>query len=101
MLSQEKQRITRKWLPRASWLALLSLAWMQLAIAGHQFEHSAAYTDVCEICVQLDRLDDLVAELPAALEVPGPAGHPAIALAEVSVDNPRFTCFKSRAPPLV
>ena len=62
MLSQEKQRITRKWFPRASWLALLSLAWMQLAIAGHQFEHSAAYTEFCDVCVQVDRLDDLVAE---------------------------------------
>jgi hypothetical protein len=88
-------------LPRASWLALLSLAWMQLAIAGHQFEHSADYTDVCEFCVQVDRLDDVVAAPPATLEVPRLASHPGISLAEGSVADLEISCFNPRAPPLL
>ena len=101
MPGQQKQCVTRKWLPRASWLALLSLAWMQLAIAGHQFEHSAHYADVCEFCVQVDRLDNVVAALPATLVIPRPAGHPGISLAEVSVPHLEISCFNPRAPPLV
>ena len=49
---------------------LASLAWMQLAVAGHQFEHvDATFADSCEVCVQFDRSDDTVAEdcVPAAI----------------------------------
>jgi hypothetical protein len=41
--------------------ALLSVALLQLTIAAHQFEHSAAYVDdSCHVCIQLDRIDDAV-----------------------------------------
>ena len=62
MLRQEKQQFAPKLLRQASWRALFSLAWMQLALAGHQFEHSPTYSDSCDICVQFDRLDDVVAD---------------------------------------
>ena len=74
---------------------------MQLAIAGHQFEHSAAYTDVCDICVQMDRLDDVVAEAPAVVDAFRPADDAAISLPEVFVGKVHITCFNPRAPPLV
>ena len=101
VLNQRKQCFKREWLPRASWLALLSLAWMQLAIAGHQFEHSAAYTDFCEICVQADRLDDVVPELTAVAEVCRPAGFSGISPTEISLVDARVSYFHPRAPPTV
>lgn len=51
------------------WLALVALAFLQLSIAGHQFDHSVTSVgDTCELCVQFDRLDDVVVEhAPLAL----------------------------------
>jgi hypothetical protein len=55
-------------LRKASWLALVSLAWLQLAVASHQFDHVAGYLDdSCHVCVQLDRTDDAGVDHAAAI----------------------------------
>ena len=49
----------RKRLRASAWLSLLSVALVQLSLASHQFDHAATeLVDSCEICVQLERLDD-------------------------------------------
>jgi hypothetical protein len=86
---------------RASWIALLPIALLQLTVAVHQFDHVAEYIEgACHICVQLDRVDAAVdhpaedtskqsfdflkPEIPEAL------------IARESVRN-----FDSRAPPIL
>ena len=86
---------------RASWLAVLPIALLQLTIAIHQFDHVAEYIDgACHVCVQLDRVDAAV-DHPAekvpqlsvdVLEVEAPP----IRIARESVRN-----FESRAPPFL
>ena len=42
-----------------SWLLLALLAWSQLALAAHQFDHSMADAgDTCAVCLQFERNDD-------------------------------------------
>lgn len=101
VLHQRKQQATPRWTQRASWLALVSLAWMQLAFASHQLEHSAAYMDVCDACVQLERLDDIVVGDAPAAEV---SAHPH----QILLDPPAapavtavVTGFSARAPPVI
>ncbi len=81
------------------WLALLLLAWTQIAVAGHQFEHTGAgAVDSCEICVQLDRTDGAL--LPAG-------AMPCLAVSKQSIATPVAACravpftpaYSSRAPP--
>jgi hypothetical protein len=74
---------------------------MQLAFAGHQFEHSAAYTDVCDACVQLERLDDIVVGDAPAAEV---SGHPHQDLLEepaAPIVAAVVAGFSARAPPVI
>ena len=62
----------RKRLRASAWLTLLSLALVQLSLASHQFDHAATdLVDHCEVCVQLERLDDAASGhvVPATLEV--------------------------------
>jgi hypothetical protein len=89
-----------KRLRRASWLALLSLAWLQVSFATHQFDHVAAFSaDSCHVCVQLDRVDDVVADQSDSLSGPrGRHDEPAQSLA--AAVYPAFVRhFESRAPP--
>jgi hypothetical protein len=87
-------------LRRASWLVLLSLAWMQLALAGHQFEHSPTYTGSCEICVQFDRLDDVI-PVDADAEHALGNGSPEPPCEQVAhADNAPASSFDARAPPV-
>lgn len=81
------------------WLALLIVAWMQIAVAGHQFEHTGAgAADSCEICVQLDRTDGAL--LPAG-------AMPCLAALQQTIDTPaaayrtvpRTPAYSPRAPP--
>jgi len=81
-------------------LALFALASMQLAMAGHQFDHSAASAvESCHVCVQADRLDDATVdnaplatyERQAHVE---PQFSAAARIAEASGRN-----FNPRAPP--
>ncbi len=101
MLKQRNQQVAPKWLSRASWLALVSLAWMQLSFAGHQFEHSAAYADSCEACVQLDRLDDLIAEPPAVSALHRPTGREPILQVPTVASVAAVPAFNPRAPPFI
>ena len=89
-----------KRLRRASWLALLSLAWLQVSFATHQFDHVATFSaDTCHVCVQLDRIDDVAADQPDSLS--GPRGrHDEPARAPAAAADPAFVRhFESRAPP--
>ena len=46
---------------RATWLSLLTLAWLQLTMASHQYDHVADYfSDSCHVCAQLDRVNEVV-----------------------------------------
>jgi hypothetical protein len=87
-------------LRKASWLALLSLAWLQVSLASHQFDHVAAYpADTCHVCVQLDRIDDVVVDQADSHAVPfgryaEPRRSPAVVVATALVRH-----FESRAPP--
>ena len=84
----------------AFWLALFSIAWLQLSVAAHQFEHVAELLDdSCQVCIQLDRADDTVADHPEAASAPSFHGNlvwqsPANYLAGLQVRG-----FDSRAPP--
>lgn len=86
-------------LRRAAWLGLVSLAWLQLTLASHQFDHVAYLADTCHVCVQLDRIDDAAVDQSEPL--PGPFGRhvetlrptPAVA------STVSFRHFDSRAPP--
>ena len=58
-------------LRRASWLALLSVAVLQVSLALHQFEHNDKNVgDTCELCVQLDRMGDAVADESSSSQLP-------------------------------
>lgn len=51
------------------WLALLSVACLQLSTAVHQFEHVAEYIELsCDVCIQLDRVSDAVVDHAATAE---------------------------------
>jgi hypothetical protein len=86
----------------AAWLALVSLAWLQLTLASHQFDHVAEYfADSCHVCFQLDRIDDAVVDV-AVLPPPAPAND---AKPEATLRT-GFTAgfasaYRSRAPPLL
>ena len=91
----------RKRVRASAWLTLLSLALVQLSLASHQFDHAATeLVDHCEVCVQLERLDDAasghvlpsLAVLPAPeLELPAPDSNTAAVEAYA---------YRPRAPPL-
>ena len=100
MLTGTDRPFDQKRLRRATWLALVSLAWLQLSLASHQFQHVAAYfADSCDVCVQLDRTDD------------GPVGQSVLAAAQIGAAEPVGLSpttiirqsvprhFDSRAPP--
>ena len=87
-------------LRRATWLSLVALAVLQFALASHQFDHVAGYgMDSCQVCVQLDRLDDGVADsLPLPIDLYDASESYGL------VPASRFDClharlFDSRAPP--
>lgn len=101
MLHQRKQQATPRWTQRASWLALVSLAWMQLAFASHQLEHSAAYTDVCDACVQLERLDDIVVGDAPAAEVSGNPHQMLLDQSAAPLVASVVAGFSARAPPAI
>ena len=87
-------------LRKATLLALFALASMQLAMAGHQFDHAAASAvESCHVCVQADRLDDLAVDAAPQTEFYpqvqiAPQQLIATTRADASARN-----FNSRAPP--
>ena len=89
-------------LRKASWFAFLCLALLQLAVAGHQFEHHAEFSaDTCHVCVQLDRIDDTtvdsLANQPALVSAPAAFLTFSAAFAGATF----FRHFDTRAPPVV
>lgn len=82
--------------------ALLVLAFLQVSIASHQFEHVAddAYK-FCRVCAQHDRLDDdvLDSEIGAALLLHAGAAPHVELPAQVYSDN-TYAPYRSRAPPV-
>ncbi len=57
------------------WLLVALLAWSQLAVAAHQFEHDITETggEFCDLCVKLDRTDDALADAESARPAAGGA----------------------------
>ena len=52
------------------WFALLSVAWLQLSVAVHQFDHVADYVEeTCKVCTQFDRIDDAVVDDAASTAI--------------------------------
>ena len=86
----------------AGWLALLSLALVQLSLASHQFDHPAGdIAESCHICVQLERFEDATSDH---------SPHPGIADYNLAAEPhyPAVTAtrsvvrsFDSRAPPSI
>jgi hypothetical protein len=100
MLQKSDNSFDRRWLRRTTWLALVSLAWLQVTLASHQLQHVAvSFADTCDVCVQLDRTDDVAAGQPAPVattsDAAAPEGH--LPTAAVRPKTPRH--FDSRAPP--
>ncbi len=91
----------RKRLRASAWLTLLSLALVQLSLASHQFDHHATdLVESCEVCVQLERLDDAAsghiapdAAITVGYEV-GPQESTDLALPSPT------DAYLSRAPPI-
>lgn len=81
--------------------ALLVLAFLQVSLASHQFEHVAddAYK-FCRICAQHERLDDdiLVSDVGPTLLLHVDAAAPVDSSVKAHSDD---TCspYRSRAPP--
>lgn len=80
---------------------LLALVVLQVSYATHQFEHSVGdITNVCGVCLQLDRVDDVIAstafviDASAGFVFPPPANRAGFVAGLVRT-------YQSRAPPLV
>jgi hypothetical protein len=91
----------RKRLRASAWLTLLSLALVQLSLASHQFDHHAAdLVEKCEICVQLERLDD-AASGHMAPDIAIPVASEVQHLAAAHAANPtRLEAYRPRDPPI-
>lgn len=91
----------RKRLRASAWLTLLSLALVQLSLASHQFDHHATeLAESCEVCVQLERLDD-AASGHIAPDAAITVGYEAGLQDSAKVFLPsRTDSYLSRAPPI-
>lgn len=86
-------------LRRLALLAVVGIAWLQVAAATHAFEHvGSAAADVCEVCAQFDRSGDVPIAEPAGASVPVAERHhedrPVLAPA-----MSRCLPIRQRAPP--
>ena len=80
-------------------LVLAALAWAQISIAAHQFEHHADDSHAtCVICVQLDR-DDVppASSAPLSCDSRTSANVPSDADANESAEG--FSLYSARASP--
>ena len=86
----------------SAWLTLLSLALFQLTLAGHQLDHEPTeQVDHCEICVKLERLDDVTTGQELPVETPGMASDSEPTDPVVAAISSRPNAFDSRGPPTV
>lgn len=89
-------------LRKASWLALVSLAWLQLMLASHQFDHVAEYVDdSCHVCVQLDRVDDAAVDHASLLTANLSRADQPVPAETGLVSGGSQRGFQSRAPPRI
>ena len=85
----------------AAWIALLAIAWLQLSLAVHQFDHVAEYVEgSCGVCVQLDRVDAVLGHAADGQQLPE-FGLPDFDTPELSASRGAIHGFNSRAPPLI
>lgn len=86
---------------RLLYVVLLGLAWLQLAYASHQFEHTAAdLSDSCAVCSNFERLEYSV--VPAVVAALLPQAHPVFPPAPVgSLHTRSERHYAARAPPVV
>ena len=88
-------------LRRATWLAILPIALLQLTIATHQFDHVADYDEgTCNVCAQLDRIDTAVDHSAESVSLP-PNDIVRAATPVDSTAGNRARNYDSRAPPKV
>lgn len=100
MSNPEQHRTTGTAWRGCGLLVLLALAWTQLALATHQFDHPATSADdTCSLCLQLDRTGNSVApDAPAAAVPDAAAVRPAGAALEPAAR--RELTARQRGPPL-
>ncbi len=93
------RRITRSNPNGLKWLVLGVLAWAQLGIAAHSFEHDAdELFAACSVCAQLDR-DDVLPEASATLAPASPQSTRLRSEPDASEFAPRFSLYSARASP--
>ena len=81
------------------WLVLVALAWSQLSLAAHDIRHQPAELDEgCEICLQVDRDGDVLAD-PACAGAQSVNGVSADSSAAPRRLTERVTRFRARASP--
>ena len=85
----------------AFWLALLSIAWLQVSFAAHQFDHSAdvVFEDTCHACSHLDRLNDALPTASAPPVLPRSADIAPCRVQILAVELLFAGVFDARAPP--
>ena len=97
---RDKLFATRR-LRASAWLTLLSLALVQLSLASHRFDHAATdLVDNCDVCVQLERLDDAASgHIPPDVAIA--AAYESVPHSVDSVSElPRVYAYRPRAPPI-
>ena len=86
-------------LRRLALLAVVGIAWLQLALAAHAFEHvGGGAADLCDVCAQFDRSGDAPQPETARDSAPAAPRYSAVpaALALVAI---RRADIRQRAPP--
>ena len=100
VLSKNNNLADGGWRRGAFWAALFSIAWLQLSVAAHQFDHFAEQIeDSCHVCVQLDRVDDAIANHSTSAPFPSAINTLARQAPASVVDRAFIRGFDSRAPP--
>ena len=98
-MSNSNNNLARSILRRASWLAVVPIALLQMTIAVHQFDHVADYIEgSCHVCVQLDRVDAAV-DHPAEIASLHSIGFLRSDAPAVTVALAPIRHFDTRAPP--
>ena len=97
MKSTNKYLVNRR---GALWAALFGIFVLQLSSAAHQFEHAPGYVEAaCKICVQLDRVDDVVAGHAVVATQAPIVGRLASAWLSGIAAQSALRDFDARAPP--
>ncbi len=83
------------------WFALLSVAWLQVSFAAHQFDHSADFLleDSCHACSHLDRVDDLVSGASSSEAAIPQADVSSVDCVTAVVRHEPVRRYDSRGPP--